>query len=348
MSLIDNKPGNGGVGNYKGVMLCNRPFAGSVAGAQKGDGSGGDKNSFSCGVVPQTLGTTVSIANKEKHIRRPKKENAVSRHRKWLADLQKTKERLEQEYVEEAERKRESQEKFAEKERKLRQTVREVKHNFETTESQGKEADDEWKIDTVKGTNYSMDAKSGAKVKKQKPAWALTAETAQSKGLDEEDLVPDEDDLLAFVSGLDYDKYIADVEVKTMMDRVRRRIVELEKEIALDDKLDAESTVRSTKRQLLDQETGDDDDCDEEEDDAGDETLRAAKELLQKRLPGIDLRTVHSAQSTAALVRASAKDRDEKVSNEPLIVKYEQTEGARLEVKNDISKLPYMHRNPSL
>ena len=29
MSLIDNKQSMG-VGNYKGVMLCNRPFAGSV------------------------------------------------------------------------------------------------------------------------------------------------------------------------------------------------------------------------------------------------------------------------------------------------------------------------------
>jgi len=36
MSLIDNKPGsNTGVGNYKGVMLCNRPFAGSVGRATK-------------------------------------------------------------------------------------------------------------------------------------------------------------------------------------------------------------------------------------------------------------------------------------------------------------------------
>jgi hypothetical protein len=34
MSLVENNKNhsNVGVGNYKGVMLCNRPFAGSVAG----------------------------------------------------------------------------------------------------------------------------------------------------------------------------------------------------------------------------------------------------------------------------------------------------------------------------
>jgi hypothetical protein len=31
MSLIDNKSSaNVGIGNYKGVMLCNRPFAGTA------------------------------------------------------------------------------------------------------------------------------------------------------------------------------------------------------------------------------------------------------------------------------------------------------------------------------
>ena len=32
LSLVENRSANnaGGVGNYKGVMLCNRPFAGTV------------------------------------------------------------------------------------------------------------------------------------------------------------------------------------------------------------------------------------------------------------------------------------------------------------------------------
>ena len=30
MSMIDNSGGGAGVGNYKGVMLCNRPFGGST------------------------------------------------------------------------------------------------------------------------------------------------------------------------------------------------------------------------------------------------------------------------------------------------------------------------------
>jgi len=87
MSLVDSgkNNGNAGVGNYKGVMLCNRPFAGSaskmisitywitviwlhlfLAGASKLGGNSGDKNPFSCGVVPETVGTNVSIANMDK------------------------------------------------------------------------------------------------------------------------------------------------------------------------------------------------------------------------------------------------------------------------------------------
>lgn len=274
-----------------------------------------------------------------------------------MADLQKTKERLEAEYTEEADRKRESQEKFAAREAKLRQNIREVKITAGTNELAGLLSQDK-EIDYVGEGSLVREAKTGAtsRARKQKPAWALTEDKAQAKGGDDDDdeLGEDEAALLAFASGLDYDKYIADVEVRTMMERVRRRISELEREIAQDEKLEVESAQRTSKRQMLEQEE-DDDEGEEDEWEGGDETLRAAKELLQKRGPGLglDLRSVHSAQSTAALVRASssaAKEKEDtpKVTNEPLVVKYEQTEGSRLELKNDISKLPYMHRNPAL
>jgi len=338
MSLLDNKAGNGGVGNYKGVMLCNRPFAGSVAGGAKGN-EGSDKNAFSCGIVPQEVGSTVSIANKDKQVRRPKKETAITRHRKWLADLQRTKERLEAEYMEEAERKRESNARFTAKEAKMRQTVREVRH-MDDPESEEKEE---------KGSERK-EGGGGGKKGKQRPAWALPSDKKSDPDQD-----PDEEDLLAFVSGLDYDKYIHDVEVKTMTDRIRARITELEREIAQDEKREKESGQRQQQR--AQQENESTYDSEEEEEDSGDETLRAARELLHKRQPGnatdrsdLNFRSVHSAQSAAALVRAS-KEKDEegpRVMNEPKIVKYEQTEGSRLENKLDISKLPYMHRNPAL
>jgi hypothetical protein len=42
-------------------------------------------------------------------LRRPKKDSVLSKHKKWLADLQKTKERLEIEYIDEIKKKEESQ-----------------------------------------------------------------------------------------------------------------------------------------------------------------------------------------------------------------------------------------------
>jgi hypothetical protein len=42
-------------------------------------------------------------------IKRPNKDSVLAKHKKWLADLQKTKDRLETELLEEARKKEESQ-----------------------------------------------------------------------------------------------------------------------------------------------------------------------------------------------------------------------------------------------
>jgi len=91
------------IGNYKGVMLCNRPFVG-LAGTSKTVNASA-KQAFVCGQVGGKLGTNVPISSKgSKAVQcdydRPEKETALRRHRKWLADLQATKEQLEKQYLE--------------------------------------------------------------------------------------------------------------------------------------------------------------------------------------------------------------------------------------------------------
>ena len=66
-----------------------------------------------------------------------------------------------------------------------------------------------------------------------RPAWALT-ETAAAVA-SEEKLLGDEDDLLDFAASLDFDRYMGDVEVRVMIDRLRRRIGDLEREAAQDE-----------------------------------------------------------------------------------------------------------------
>jgi hypothetical protein len=60
-----------------------------------------DARSFHAGKVPGTLGATVPIGAVDKKAawRKPKKESALTKHRKWLTDLQKTKDDLECKYI---------------------------------------------------------------------------------------------------------------------------------------------------------------------------------------------------------------------------------------------------------
>lgn len=44
-------------------------------------------------------------------LKRPKKDSVLVKHKKWLADFQKTKERLEEQYLDEMRRKEDSQQK---------------------------------------------------------------------------------------------------------------------------------------------------------------------------------------------------------------------------------------------
>lgn len=74
--------------------------------ASKTNGGAVEKNTFSCGVVPDALGINVAINTKEKaKLRRPKKETVLTKHKKWLHDLQKEKDRLEIKYMEDLKKK---------------------------------------------------------------------------------------------------------------------------------------------------------------------------------------------------------------------------------------------------
>lgn len=121
--------GAGSIGNYKGVMLCNRPFAG-VAAAARGGGEGGGaapgKHAFVTGKVKSEVGFAGKSLQTEKLLRkRVKHETALTRHRKWLVDLQLTKQALEEQYMEDVRKKKESKRRFAEREARMRQITRE-------------------------------------------------------------------------------------------------------------------------------------------------------------------------------------------------------------------------------
>lgn len=120
--------GAGSIGNYKGVMLCNRPFAGTAAAAKGVDvAAAAGKNVFVTGKVKSELGFAGKSLQTEKLLRkRVKQETALTRHRKWLADLQLTKQALEEQYIEDLRQKEENKRRFAEREARMRQMTREL------------------------------------------------------------------------------------------------------------------------------------------------------------------------------------------------------------------------------
>lgn len=372
MSLLDNNNGGPSIGNYKGVMLCNRPFGG-VSGAAKSNEVG--VKAFGCGVVSEEIGAHVSLASKEKHkIKRPKKESALTKHRKWLAELQNTKDRLEMEFVMELENKKDQSEKFKTKEKQMRATSRALLRGEEPPgpESESDAKSEGGNSNTSSSYKESKGAKKAGGKKINKPKWALQAEAksagndadAISHAVDEElaELMGDGDhdemnDLLGFAQTLNYEKYMGDLEVKTMMEQVRRRIADLERQVSQEEKRENDSEVDRAKKEIMalrELEKGPaygPEDYDEDEGNEEDRAREAAKDILAAHE---NIKSVHSTKSAAALVK-SVKDKGVNseggaTKNMPIIVIHDPNEGTRLDptAKNVVSNMPYQHRNPAI
>ena len=119
------------IGNYKGVMLCNRPFAGAGGAAAKGGAGsadvGGAGKSFRTGVMPKPHGANVCITSKEINpaiANREKKQTALHRHRAWLSELQGTKDHLEAKFMDHVSSKEDSKARFMQREARWRARVR--------------------------------------------------------------------------------------------------------------------------------------------------------------------------------------------------------------------------------
>lgn len=390
MSLIDSK--NVGIGNYKGVMLCNRPFAGIKA--ANGGGEGGSSNTFKAGVIPEPLGIPIPISSKDKlKLARPKKETVLTKHRKWLADLQKTKDSLEIQLIDEMNKKQESIQKFQDQEKKMRKVAKELLRAEEKdiapsssslTKGEGKESqsgsdekkDADPRPETLSPASNKADAKvssksSPSKASAKMPAWALTEKIAEEKALAaEERELNDEEGLLDFAAGLDYERFIEDVEVKTIMSKLAQRIAQLEREVKEDGDREMDAEERAARREMLalainaqanaaaEDATGN---FSEEQ-----RVYAAARAVLAE---DEELGSVHSKRSVASML-AAAKEKISnvaetvrahkalelaqlepkvaKVTGGPVVVVHEPSEGTRIDGKHGVSQLPYQHRNPAV
>lgn len=114
-----------------------------------------------------------------------------------------------------------------------------------------KKQDLEVKADSKSSVNVDISAKSSnkSKVKLPRPAWSLTESAAGE--LEDELELEDPDDLIEFAKGLDFEKYIDDLEVQTMIDRVKKRIAELERDSTVENQRVADAEIRQAMKSVL-------------------------------------------------------------------------------------------------
>lgn len=348
-----------GVGNYKGVMLCNRPFAGSAA-QQK---AASKPSTFNCGVVPDAVGVGQPASSRKK-VKRPKKETVLTKHRRWLAELQKTKDKLEADFVDDMMKKQEKKENFQAQEKLMRVMSKEVLHgnlSKEEGEAKGSPGVEE------KKSPEASEAKGTSKKERSKPAWAKVqddSENAEEK--DDLDLMMGEDDegLLNFAENLDFNAVIEDIEVKSLMKKLKEKIKSLEKDVKNEEDRDLEMELAGKERDLLNRIRAADMEADAKSEYDGDEDINELAKLVLEEHS--DMGAVQSKASVTSMLQ-QAKDKianiqqDKKdldgatlkvadecvVSGEPPIVVHEPSEGARVEGKNTASNLPYIRRNPA-
>lgn len=368
------------IGNYKGVMLCNRPFAGAAVSAQATGGPA--KAAFVCGRVPDAMGNAAIKSENALNVKRTKKETALTRHRRWLHDLQVTKDALEKAYLDDIQAKEDSKQRFMEREAKMRQAVRAGRQSAAETKTQPPPAEaktagapepasSQTKDPGAKAAAAAVDAKAELSTdvqaamkrrekqgKATRPMWAMD-ETAAKEATDQKE----EDDtleLLEFAKNLDFDKYIDDMEVQTMIEQVKSRILELETmdedQVAAEEvrgearphALTAESIARLQAK--YGQSLGGGGAAADDDKPVDDDARSVARSVLSDNA---DLKNTHSQRSVAAIAQkklATVGEENEgpTVTGGPRLVRHTDDDGTRLANKKEVHNLPYMHRNPSV
>lgn len=174
-----------------------------------------------------------------------KKDSVNHKHRRFIKKLQKEKRKQKEEGMEEEKQRENKLTQFREKQRQMRlkvvaimqqregsnQTDSSEEKNSERRDSSDRQARHVAVPESDNANNDEMQAKlertlgSSAKSKggNKKPMWAMTSDAAEEK--EEQDV----DDLVSFARSLDFEEFLSDLEVKTAMEAMRKRIHSLKK-----------------------------------------------------------------------------------------------------------------------
>ena len=276
--MVASRPGGGyssvsdgpkvSIGNYKGVMLCNRPFAGVSAAARAAANTSDGQVQWKpahhtdepLGLNPARKTFEFVVVDRSKS----KKNSALSKHKQWLRDLGREKNKMHEEMLAEQKRRADRKARFMEDQRQMRMRVKEavraaspnlrddVARHLEGKHGGGggaggagagggmgamggmgegkyggdePEATPEFDAEELAGISAAQQRQlDRAAAAHAKPKWAMTA------AADEEEKEEEADELLAFADGLDFEKYVDDLEVRSALAAITKRISEIEKE----------------------------------------------------------------------------------------------------------------------
>ena len=218
------------IGNFKGVMLCNRPFAGISAAAKatkQASSTAPPPFRPACGST-EKLGLNPIRNPPNCVIDRRKKGCVLAKHKQWLAQLNSQKKKMEAELLEQQMLREEKRSKFREAQRKRRLKVVKERHHDERGMSEerveSKEEEGEVERERIVEEKEEEEEKrmdQGGREVKDRPMWALTEKSAEE--VEEKEA----DSLVEFAKSLDFDQYMDDLEVRAALESMQNRVNKL-------------------------------------------------------------------------------------------------------------------------
>ena len=372
-------------GKLKAIVLTTRPNTtvpqtkplptiseSSSDGSSTENTANSSANAFLCGTVKRPWGSNVVIAEKERVLKRVCNRNsAISKHMAWLKDIQKERRVAQAKHAEELHQKEERMREFKTKQAMKRAKLFEaadiagddccsvISDCTESTAASSTQSLSSVDADTPKSSTMACVPSSI-----NKPAWALTEEAAQRE--EEEREAAEEEDLLCFVDGLDFDEYSRDSELTFLMDQVKNRIESLQREKNVDEgRLEAImsselAALRAERFGAADGHGPDKKVEDTDEDDSA--SIASLAETVRSQSSTVS--AVHSHRSMQALITRSREklgldtignDDDEEEGRgsgeangmaPPVCITH--VDDARFDSKGDVSRLPFLNRNPAI
>jgi hypothetical protein len=211
-----------GLGNYKGVMLCNRPV--DEAPAKIRNAMDSNLPPFKSTIHPlerEQLGLvpTKKLEPRDANVKTRGPSAALRRHMQWIKELQvqvaDEQQRIVDDGAQDANRKQRMQVLF----KQQRDAIRDLKHK------KGDDVEARELMDLMTGAKAkSTAAKTKARKSDRKPLWAMTEE--EKAGVEDEEAAA----LIDFAADLDFEKYCGDAEFRSCLQVIQDRAKKLEKE----------------------------------------------------------------------------------------------------------------------